>query len=50
MMRLLPLLALLLLGACASTSETYPGRTATEQLLVARAADSAGAGLTLPVA
>lgn len=48
-MRLLPLLALLLLGACASTSETYPGRTATEQLLVARAADSAVEGLTLPV-
>lgn len=48
-MRLLPVLALLLLGACASTSETYPGRTATEQLLVARAADSAVEGLTLPV-
>ncbi len=48
-MRLLPLFALLLLGACASTSETYPGRTATEQLLVARAADSAVEGLTLPV-
>jgi len=48
-MRPYPLLALLLLGACASTSETYPGRTATEQLLVARAADSAVEGLTLPV-
>jgi hypothetical protein len=48
-MRLLPVLALLLVGACASTSETYPGRTATEQLLVARAADSAVEGLTLPV-
>lgn len=48
-MRFTPLLALLLLGACASTSETYPGRTATEQLLVARAADSAVEGLTLPV-
>ncbi len=39
----------LLLGACASTSETYPARTATEQLLVARAADRAVEGLTLPV-
>jgi hypothetical protein len=39
----------LLLAACASTSETYPGRTATEQLLVARAADDAVEGLTLPV-
>ena len=39
----------LLAGACASTSETYPARTATEQLLVARAADRAVEGLTLPV-
>jgi hypothetical protein len=39
----------LLLAACASTTETYPGRTATEQLLVARAADDAVDGLTLPV-
>lgn len=38
-----------LLSACASTSETYPGRTATEQLLVARAADRAVEGLTLPI-
>jgi len=38
-----------LLCACASTSETYPGRTATEQLLVARAADRAVEGLTLPI-
>lgn len=37
------------LSACASTSETYPGRTATEQLLVARAADRAVEGLTLPI-
>ncbi len=37
------------LAACASTSETYPGRTATEQLLVARAADRAVEGLTLPI-
>ena len=36
-----PILALALLaGACASTSETYPSRTATEQLLVSRAADA----------
>ena len=38
-----------LVSACASTSETYPSRTATEQLLVARAADRAFEGLTLPV-
>lgn len=45
-----PILALaLLLGACASTSETYPSRTATEQLLMARAADRAVEGLTLPI-
>jgi hypothetical protein len=37
------------LAACASTSETYPSRTATEQLLVARAADRAVEGLTLPI-
>ncbi len=42
-------LALLGLAACASTSETYPSRTATEQLLVARAADRAVEGLTLPI-
>jgi hypothetical protein len=39
----------LAVGACASTSETYPSRTATEQLLVARAADRAVEGLTLPI-
>ncbi|WP_373250183.1 DUF6655 family protein [Brevundimonas sp.] len=39
----------LLAGACASTSETHPARTATEQLLVARAADRAVEGLTLPI-
>lgn len=38
-----------LVGACASTTETNPGRTATEQLLIARAADRAVEGLTLPV-
>ena len=43
------LLAALTLGACASTSETYPSRTATEQLLVARAADRAVEGLILPI-
>lgn len=50
-MKSFPLLALGLLGlgACASTSETYPSRTATEQLLVARAADKAVDGLTLPI-
>lgn len=39
----------LLTAACASTSETYPSRTATEQLLMARAADRAVEGLTLPI-
>ncbi len=38
-----------LAGACASTSETNPSRTATEQLLIARAADRAVQGLRLPV-
>jgi hypothetical protein len=42
-------LAGLTLAACASTSETHPSRTATEQLLVARAADRAVEGLTLPI-
>ena len=49
MRRLVALAPLLLTAACASTTETYPGRTATEQLLVARAADDAVEGLTLPV-
>lgn len=38
-----------LLAGCASTSETYPSRTATEQLLMARAADRAVEGLILPI-
>ncbi len=42
-------LGLGLVGACASTTETNPGRTATEQLLISRAADRAVEGLTLPV-
>ena len=50
--RAAPLLAggltAVLLAACASTTETNPSRTATEQLLVARAADRAVEGLTLP--
>ncbi len=37
------------IAGCASTSETYPSRTATEQLLVARAADRAVEGLKLTV-
>lgn len=36
-------------AACASTTETYIGRTATEQLLIARAADRAVEGLSLPI-
>lgn len=39
----------LALSACASTTETNPGRTATEQLLVARATDEAVEDLVLPV-
>jgi hypothetical protein len=45
----LALTAAVAVSACASTSETYPSRTATEQLLVARAADRAVDGLTLPI-
>ncbi|WP_420470489.1 DUF6655 family protein [Brevundimonas sp. FT23042] len=45
---LLPV-ALLGLAACASTTETNPSRSATEQLLIARAADRAVEGLTLPI-
>ncbi len=43
------LAAALLLSACASTTETNPARTATEQLLLARASDRAVEGLTLPL-
>lgn len=39
--------AALVLSACASTNETLPLRTATEQLLVARAAERAAAGFAL---
>jgi len=42
-------IACVLVAGCASTSETYPSRTATEQLLIARAADRAVEGLKLPV-
>ena len=42
-------LSALTLAACASTTETNPGRTATEQLLVARATDAAVDGLRLPL-
>jgi hypothetical protein len=38
-----------LVSACASTHETNPARSATEQLLISRAADDAVEGLTLPV-
>lgn len=41
-------LGLGLIGACASTTETNPSRTATEQLLISRAADRAVENLTLP--
>ena len=41
--------ASLVLAGCASTTESNIGRTATEQLLLARAADRAVEGLILPV-
>lgn len=40
---------LVVLGACASVTETNPARTATDMLLVNRAADRAVEGLTLPI-
>ncbi|MBU1348221.1 MAG: hypothetical protein KKA16_14875 [Alphaproteobacteria bacterium] len=43
------LAATALLGACASTTESNTGRTATEQLLMSRAADQAVDGLRLPI-
>ena len=39
----------LTLSACASTTESNTGRTATEQLLLARASDKAVEGLVLPL-
>ncbi len=45
----LAVLAFLGLSACASATETNPSRTATEQLLISRAADRAVEGLTLPI-
>ena len=47
--RLILGLAVLSLGACASVTETNPARTATDMLLVNRAADRAVEGLTLPI-
>lgn len=38
-----------LLAGCAQVTESHTGRTATEQLLIARAADRAVEGLELPV-
>ena len=49
-MNRLILVAALALSACASTTESNTGRTATEQLLLARAADRAAEGLILPIA
>jgi uncharacterized protein YqkB len=43
------LAASLLAAACASTTESNTGRTATEQLLLARASDKAVEGLSLPL-
>lgn len=41
--------AAVVLSACASTTESNTGRTATEQLLLARASDRAVEGLVLPL-
>lgn len=41
--------ATLIVSACASTTESNTGRTATEQLLLARAAERAVEGLVLPL-
>ena len=41
--------AMVSLGACASVTETNPARTATDMLLVNRAAERAVEGLTLPI-
>ena len=40
---------LVALGACASVTETNPARTATDMMLVNRAAERAVEGLTLPI-
>ena len=48
-MKQLMLIAALAVSACASTTETNTGRTATEQLLLARAVDRAAEGLILPI-
>src|SRR5690606_281706 len=40
---------LVALGGCAMVTETNPARTATDMLLVNRAADRAVEGLTLPI-
>lgn len=44
-----PLAVLTVLGGCAMVTETNPARTATDMLLVNRAADRAVEGLTLPI-
>ena len=43
------LTATAVLAGCASVTETNPTRTATDMLLVNRAADRAVEGLTLPI-
>lgn len=47
--RLCLLAAALVVSGCASTTESNTGRTATEQILLARAADRAAEGLVLPI-
>ncbi|WP_409019250.1 DUF6655 family protein [Brevundimonas vesicularis] len=50
MARLMALVSVMfILAACASVTETNPARTATDMLLVNRAADQAVEGLTLPI-
>ncbi|MFC3229249.1 DUF6655 family protein [Marinibaculum pumilum] len=53
MPRLIPILAILapalLLAACSTARQTHPERTATEQLLISKAADEAAERMRLPI-
>lgn len=46
---LIALSAVLVLGGCTSSRESSPKRTATEQLLISKAADEAAAQMALPL-
>jgi hypothetical protein len=49
MKKFLPALLLLALPACSTTRNTYPSRTATEQMLISEAAEQAVGKLTLAI-